>query len=59
MKTKTTVFPQNGISLMCFESMINMGHEMVLLSEKINWKGFEKKLVEFYIQNIECQGLPI
>ncbi len=41
---------------MRLENMINMEHEVVLLFEKINWKAFEKKFGEVYIQNV---GHPI
>lgn len=52
MKPKTTEDPQNRIFQMRLENMINMEHELVLLSEKINWKAFEKKFGEVYIQDV-------
>lgn len=58
MKPKTTEDPQNRIFQMRLENMINMEHELVLLSEKINWKAFEKKFGEVYIQDVGRPGLP-
>lgn len=58
MKPKTTEDPQNRIFQMRLENMINMEHELVLLSGKINWKAFEKKFGEVYIQDVGRPGLP-
>ena len=58
MKPKTTEDPQNRIFQMRLENMINMEHELVLLSGKINWKEFEKKFGEVYIQDVGRPGLP-
>ncbi len=43
---------------MRLENMINMDHEPVMISEKINWKVFEKKFGEVYIQEVEHLGFP-
>lgn len=58
MKPKTSEDPQNRIFQMRLENMINMEHELVLLSKKINWKVFEKKFGEVYIQDVGRPGLP-
>ena len=58
MKPKTTEDPQNRIFQMRLENMINMEHELVLLSGKINWKAFEKKFGECYVQDVGRPGLP-
>lgn len=43
---------------MCFENIINIDHEHVLLFEKINWKVFEKKFCEVYIKDVGRPALP-
>lgn len=58
MRPKTGEERQNRIFQMRLENMINMEHELLLLSEKINWKVSEKKFGEVYIQDVERPGLP-
>lgn len=48
MKPKNTEDPQNRIFQMHLENIINMKHELVLLSGKINYRTFEKKFCDFF-----------
>ena len=52
IRPKTTEDPQNLIFQMRIENIINMGHQLVLLSEKRNRKAFEKKFGEVYIKDV-------